>query len=203
MVPAGDAVCPGAIQRAIISTTSDQQSLGQTGFHIADGTSDARQTGLRPATHRMPQVMVSSMLTPQMTNLKISSALGSSVQLQKPVYVEKSAGKRDQSSQTVESSRDSLEHVPSLMATPQNDKNFPVELDKKAGTRPQALVELGSSDQSKQPADKKNYSGASHATENRAICMKDATDRQCEEFAGASVSDPVVIIQVYYSVFFS
>ena len=193
MVPAGDAVHPGAIPRAIISTTSDQQSLGQTVFHIVDGASDSRQTGLSSATHRMPQVMVSKMLTPQMTNLKISNALGSSVQLQK------SSGKRDQSSQTVESSRDSLEHVPSLMATSQSDENFPVELDKKAGTRPQAVVELGSHDQSKQSADKKNFSGASQAAENRAVYMKDATDRQCEEFAGASVSNHVVKIQVYCS----
>lgn len=191
MVPARDAVHPGAIPRAIISTTSDQQSLGQTVFHSADGASDSRQTGLSSATHRMPQVMVSSMLTPQMTNLKISNALGS-------VQLQKSSEKRDQSSQTVESSRDSLEHVPSLMATSQSDENFPVELDKKAGTRPQAVVELRS-DQSKQSADKKSYSGALHAAENRAICMKDATDRQSEEFAGASVSNHVVIIQVYYS----
>lgn len=192
MVPAGDAVRPGVISRAIIPTTSDQQSLGQKVFHVADGASDSRQTGLSSATHRMPQVMVSSMLTPQMTNLKISNDIGS-------VQLQKSSGKRDQSSQTVESSRDSLERVPSLMATSQSDENFPVKLDKKAGTRLQAVLELRSSDQSKQSADKKSYSGALHAAENRAICMKNATDRQSEEFAGASVSNHVVIIQVYYS----
>ena len=195
MVPAGEAVCPGAIPRAIISTTSDQQSLGKAVFHIAGATSDTRQTGLPSAIHRMPQVMVSSMLTPQMTNLKISNA--SSVQLQKPVYLEKSSGKRDQGSQTVESSRDSLELGPPLTTTPQNDKSVPVEFLKEAATGLQPLVELGAPDQSKQPTDKKNYSGVTHAAEKRGS-MKDATTRQCDEFAGTSMSDHAEVIQVYY-----
>lgn len=83
MVPAV-AVCPGAIPRTILSTTSDQQI---SVLHSADDSTGSSQSGLPLAKHTEPQSIVSSMLAPQMTNLKIKST---PVQKQKPKTMEKS-----------------------------------------------------------------------------------------------------------------
>ena len=99
MVPGG-IVAPGVVPRTIITTASNQQFLGNAVFHIADGHTAARHAGLPLVAQSVPHVIVSSTLTPQMNNLNISNA--ATTHSHKPVYLEKSAEKRNQSSQTEE-----------------------------------------------------------------------------------------------------
>lgn len=157
MVPV-PSYCSGAIPRTIISTASDQQSLGSAVFCAAGGTTDSRQTGLP----------LSSMLTPQMTNLKISNT---SVQIQKPFDVEKSAGTNVQSSWTAEGSRDSLQ-VPPVMTAAQSDTYLPAE----AARTLQHDVGIMSTDQSNQSFAWKNYSGLSQDVEKKTDMNNAATE---------------------------
>ena len=153
---------PGAIPRTIISTASDQHSLGTAVFRKAAGSTDSIQTGLPSAIHGLPQVMISSTITPHMTKLKISNA--SSMQLQKPVEVEESTATRDQIFQTAEGSRDSSEHVLPVMIAAQGDPSLPVE----AATVLQHGVGIMSTDQSNQSLAGKTYSGLSQSGEKKA-----------------------------------
>lgn len=164
-----------------------QQSSGTVVFCIAGGSTDSRQTGLPVATDTVPQLMVPLMVTPHMTNLKISNT--PSVQIQKPVDVEKSTGKRDQSSQTAEVSRDWFEHVPPVTIAAQSDRSsLPVE----AATALQHGVEVRSStDQSKQSFDGKNYSGLSQGVQEKKADMSNVTEGHHEllEISADDVED--------------
>lgn len=150
--------CSGAIPRTIISTASDQQSLGTAVSCIAGGTTDSRQTGLR----------LSSTLTPQMTNLKISNT---SVQIQKPVDVEKSARTNIQSSWTVEGRRDSLQ-VPPVITAAQSETCLPAEVARTL----QHHVGIMSTAQSNQSFAWKNYSGLSQGMEKTTDMNNAATE---------------------------
>lgn len=184
--------CPWTIPRTIISTASDQQSTGMAVFSIAGGSTDSRQTGLPVATDAVPQAMVPSVLTPHMTNLKISNT--PSVQIQKPVNVEKSTGKRDQSSQTAEGSSDWFEHVRSVMIAAESDgSSLPVE----AATALQHGVEVRSStDQSKQSFDGKNYSGLSQGVQEKKPDMNNVTERH-DELPEISADDVEDVLATY------
>ena len=194
MVPGG-IIQPGMIPRSIISTASDQQSSGKAVFHIADGRdTNARQTRLPLIAHSVPHVIVSSTLTPQMDSLNISNAAS----LQKPsVYVEKSAGKRDQSAQTTEG-RDSCEHVLPTTAAAQSDRHFHDESFKKEATGLQHGVGFGSVDQSKHSLHK---NVGSQVVKKRAYV--NAADREHQhELEGRSASEHEVIRVCLY-LFFS
>ena len=153
--------CSGAIPRTIISTASDQQSLGTAVFCTAGGrTTDSRQTGLP----------LFPTLTPQMTNLKISNT--SSVQIQKPFDVEKSAGTDVQSSWTAEYSGDSSQVPPVIIASQSNATSLPVE----AARTLQHDVGILSTDLSNQY---KNFSGL-QGVEKKADMNNAATERHHE-----------------------
>ena len=148
MVQGGIVVAQPGLTHKIISTASDQQSLGKPVFHITDGHVEARHTGLPLVTHTVPHVMVSSTLTPRMSNLNISKA--ASLQLPKPVDVEKCTGKRDQSAQTEEGGHLSQHVLPETMSA-KTDRSFEDELCKEAAAGQQHDA-FRSLDQSKQSA---------------------------------------------------
>ena len=189
MVPSG-IVAPGVVPRTIITTASDQQFLGNAVFHIADGRTAARHAGLPLVAQSVPHVIVSSTLTPQMNNLNISNA--AATHSHKPVYLEKSGEKRNQSSQT-EENIDSSECVHMVTAASQcdGDGSFPVDSSKKAATG-QQHVAFRFPDQSKQYLDEEKCSGLSHSVERRAY-VDIAKDKRRNEPAGTAVSDQEVL----------
>ena len=183
MVP----VCPLAIPGTILSSASDQQSSGMAVLYIAVGSTDSRQTGLPVAT--VPQAMVPSMLTPYMTNLTISNTPSN-----KPVDVEKSTRKRDQSSQTAEGSRDSFEHASPVMTAAQSDgSSLPVEA---ATALQHGVEERSSTDQSKQSFARKNYSGLSQGVQEKKADMNNVTERH-HELPEISADDVEDILATY------
>ena len=185
---------PGPIPRTIISTASDQHSLGTAVFRKAAGSTDSIQTGLSSVIHRMPQVMISSTITPQMTKLKISNA--SSMQLQKPVEVEESTATRDQIFQTAEGSRDSSEHVLPVMIAAQSDPSLPVE----AATVLQHGVGIVSTDQSNQSLAGKTYSGLLQSGEKKADMNNAAAaterDHELPEISTYDLEE--ILVSFYY-----
>jgi len=190
IVVPGGIVTPGAMPRAIITTPSDQQFLGKAVFHIADGRTTARHAGLPLVAQSVPHVMVSSTLTPQMNNLNISNA--ASAHSQKPVYLEKSTEKRDQSAQT-EENRDLSERVHLVTEVSQCDRDrvYAADSSKKAATG-QQHVSSRFPDQSKQSPDEEKCSSSSQAVQGSG-CVDNAKDKHHNEPAGTSVSDHEVI----------
>ena len=130
MVPAGGIVVakPGPMGDKAISTASEQPRV----FHVVKGP-DARQPGLPLA----PQVMMSSMLTPQMNNLNISSATSAS---------------RDRDAQTAETTETS-QQAPTITTMGQSKKSYPENKTTTDLIELQEVVRFKSANQSRQSLD--------------------------------------------------
>ena len=109
-----------------VSTTSDQQGLGKSVFHLTNDHVEARHTGLPLVTHAVPQTGVSSILTPQMNSLKISKGPP-----QQSVFAER----RDQSAQT-----DDKSHGLTATASVSDSELFLVKLQRKVASESTAFA---------------------------------------------------------------
>ena len=130
---------PGVIGGKAISTTSDNQSLGKTVFHVPKGQG-SWPTGL-PIVPQMSMIV-----TPQMKSLNISSTIPQQFQ-NHGIAAEKSTGMRDQDTQTEATETFQQAVAPRRITLQQSGESHPVEYSKKTLTQEGARFK---SDQSRQ-----------------------------------------------------
>ena len=140
---------PGLVGGKAVSSASDHQSLGKTVFHVSNGQG-AWHAGLPlvPQMNILPQ-----MLTPQINTQIITSATTQQFQKQ-GIAAEKSAGMRDQDTQTEAAGTCQQALAPPRTALQPSGKSYPVEYLKETLAQEGARFKLPA-DQSRQSHDEK------------------------------------------------